>query len=249
MIAGTIAVLETTKDEPLSDSFAEGGQLPGLSVESTQTSFDDRPVQEGTVAGEVATTREDITVGQNSDGEAVAIDVDRVETRKMKATNFVADVTGSGLIVPESVAGDGDFDFPLGTFWSVCGSAPVRQQFNIGQLHRDWQDKDVLGDVWMVGQNPGDGASMNYHKSADENATATFGLGFRRTWDNSVMEGVVYASGYVAIYNTSHISRFIRFVETEILPHSQGSDEEPDPVDVNDEETEDDQQQAKLGGD
>jgi hypothetical protein len=61
---------------------------------------------------------------------------------------------------------------------------------------------------------------------ADQSATdaaddqpATIGLGFTRPWGGSVFEGVVYESGYLALYDCSRPTEFVQFVEDEILPY------------------------------
>lgn len=224
MRAGTIGVLERPTDERL-ESYFNDRDIPALDVQSTQESFDDRPVQSGLVAGHTDATRKHIDIGVNPDGDPVGIDVSQDEGRERVVTEWVADVTASGLVVPESVYSDDIAAFPLDVFWNVTGSQVTLPFINVESLHREWSREDVLGDVWMVGRDPGDGASMNYHAAASESATPTFGLGFERPWNGTVMRGVVYESGYVAVYNTNHDSQFIRFIDEELLPHAEEGDE------------------------
>ena len=220
MLAGTLGVLETPADEQLESYFASGGEIPALDVEQTQTSFDDRPIQSGKVAGYVDETVQDISVGVTADGEPVAIDVEERPERTRTVTEWVADVTASGIIMAESVAGDDVAAFPFDLFWNVTGSKVTRPWIDVEGLHRQWSREDVLGDVWMVGKDPGDGAQMSYHDAADESDSPTFGLGFERPWNGTVMRGVAYESGYIAVYNTNHPSLFIRFIDEELMDHT-----------------------------
>jgi len=234
MIAGSLGQLETPTDEPL-ESWFNGHRFPALEVENTQQSFDDRPIQSGTAAGTVATTYEDIMVAEDTQGNPATIAIERTEDRDAVATEWVADVTETGLIVPESVEGDGRLDFPFDLFYERCGSMVERLRVDVGEVHTDWNRKDTLGDVWMSGQDPGDGASIEYHGQADPEETPTIGLGFERPWNGTVQRGVVFESGYVAIYNETRPTAFIRFLDEELLEYAYAPGED------------DEQQQATLG--
>lgn len=223
MLAGTLAQLSEPTDNALESHFGQAGGFPALDVEKTQGSFDDRPIQSGTAAGHVRTVEKDISAGVNADGEYIAIDIDQVERSTTVATEWVADPTESGLIAAESVH-DGDlYPFPFDLFYAICGTDVKRLAVDLAAMHDAWTADDVLGDVWFVGSADADteATRMAYHDAADADETPNIGLGFTRPWQNTVMRGVAYGSGYVAVYNTGHISRFMRFLADEVLPFAE----------------------------
>lgn len=224
MIAGTLARLEESIDEPLESTFAEDGRFPALEVSTTQDSFDDRPIQAGTVAGRVNEQTQSVFVSEDQTGDKRIV-TERDERQETVATDWVADVTGTGLLVIESVQGPGEFDFPLDLFAARTGRTPERLDIDVEALHMAWSDDDVLGDVWMRGADGGDGASIDYHQQASADEPATIGFGFTRPWNGTVMEGVVYESGYVAVYNESRPAPFVRFLTEELLNYVEVPDE------------------------
>lgn len=233
MIAGTLARLESSADEPLETWFRDRG-LPGIHVERTQSSFDDRPVQAGTAATRVEATEKRVDVGVSGSGTAVALDVTDEPSMETISTEWVADVTGSGLLAAASVNGDGKYPFPFDLFASVTDRDVERLRVDVSKLHAAWSAEDVLGDVWMVGSDDDQGASIDYHDRASPDEKPTIGMGFERPWSGTVERGVVYASGYVAVYSSNTASAFVRFVEEELLPYCETESE--------------DSQQVTLGG-
>ncbi|QLH78642.1 hypothetical protein HZS55_15690 [Halosimplex rubrum] len=224
MIAGTLVQLEEPIDVRLDSTFADDGSLPALEVSTTQDSFDGRPVQAGTVAGTVMTNTEDVFVSHGPDDDDHRIVTEPSEATTPVATDWVADVTGTGLIAIESVQGPGKYDFPLDLFAARTGRTPERLEIDVEKLHMSWTDAGTLGDVWMRGADGGDGATIDYHQQASADEPATIGFGFTRPWNNTVMEGVVYESGYVAVYNEDMPSAFVRFVEEELLAFTDVAD-------------------------
>jgi len=229
MIAGTIALLDATADDPLTDTAGSSGR-PALSVEKTQRDLDgDAVAQAGTVVGRVATTEQDITVLQD-DGD-VTIVTEQTEGRDEHITDWVGDVTGRGVLVVESLAGADALSFPLDFFGARLDRRPARVEVALQDLVVDWGDEF---DTWYVGTSEGDDrAKLAYHDAATRPEDATVGLGFERVWRNTVARGVVYDSGYIAIYSPWTHSVFLEFLDEEILPFAH-------PVD--------DDFQAKLGG-
>jgi hypothetical protein len=224
MIAGTLVQLEDPADERLNSTFGDGDRLPALEVSSTQSSFDDRPIQRGTAAGTVQESFQEVFVSEDNDGDCRVV-TEPEERHTTVATDWVADVTGTGLIAIESIQGPGEFDFPLDLFAARTDRRPQRLEVDVEKLHMAWDDDGVLGDVWMRGADAGDGASIDYHQRANAEEPATIGFGFERPWNGTIMEGVVYESGYVAAYNESRPTQFIRFVEEEMLPYAEVPDE------------------------
>lgn len=227
MYAGTLGRLQNAVDAELETTFAEGGTLPGLDVERTQHSFDNRPIQAGQAATRVETTTQDVSVGVNAEGEPLAIDTERRETMEDIVTDWVADVTGTGLVAAASVTGDGEFAFPFDLFTAVTDERIDRLEVNVLELHEAWDEDDTAGDVWMTAGDDGEGANIAYHSAASRDDQPTIGIGFERPWNGTVERGVVFESGYVAVYSASSASSFIRFVEEELLPFCEvaGEDE------------------------
>ncbi len=218
MIAGTLARLVSPAEGRLETTFRDGGRLPGLDVRTTQTSFDDRPIQTGMAAARLPVTETDVSVARDRDGQSQAIMTERVEGRESFVTDWTADVTSSGLIAVESAAGDGDLDFPFDIFYASTDRRVERLAVDVSGLHKAWADEDVLGDVWMVGAEDSQGASIDYHARASAADRPTIGLGFQRPWNATVVEGVVYRSGYVALYSVERANDFVRFVDGELGP-------------------------------
>lgn len=226
MIAGTLARLTEPADEQLETWFRSGG-LPGLHVERTQQGLDGRPVQQGTAATKVESTERRVDVGVNVDGEAVALDVSDEPAMDDISTEWVADVTGSGLLAAESVAGEDRFAFPFDLFASVTGRDVELLHVDVAELHTEWSSTDSLGDVWMTGASDDeDATSIQYHEAADVTTTPTFGMGFVRPWNGTVERGVIYESGYAAIYSSNTASAYVRFVEDELLPFAYAPGDE-----------------------
>jgi hypothetical protein len=225
MYAGTIARLEEPIDEPLESRFAND-YYPAFDVQRTQTSFDDRPIQEGQAADRVDTFEQRVEIDRAESGKDRSISTERVEERETLLTDWVADVTGTGLIAAESVDGPGPFAFPFDQFYFVGGEDVERLRINLEEAYTAWKGDDDLGNVWMNASDPGDGAQMSYHQQADADQKPTIGLGFERPWDGTVVRGVAYESGYVALYSVESAIKFVRFVGDELLPYAQPYDDE-----------------------
>lgn len=220
MIAGTIGVLETATNEPLEDYYSsQGDRLPALVVDRTQTSLDGGPVQAGQAAGRVDVTTRDVTVAHTREGDPGGIMIEREDTRETVVSEWVADPTMSGLVAASTLAGPQDDPFPFNLIRRVAGRRVVRQCVDVRDLHLDWRKADALGDVWMVGSESSEGASIEYHGRADRDVRPTIGMGFERPWNGSVVRGVVYASGYVAAYSVESPEAFTRFVADELLAY------------------------------
>lgn len=226
MYAGTLAKLASPADEPFASS-APHGELPALVVEETQDGLNGRPVQSGIAAAAVTEKVPDVTVSDDGHGNLTATESTDVIEHDF-VTEWVADPTGTGLVIAESVRGDGELAFPLDQF-RVQGDGPVdRLGVMVDQLFRAWDDEGDLADVWMAGHDDFDGTSIDYHDNASRSEPPSIGVGFERHWGGVVFEGVVYHSGYVACYDADSPPAFVRFVADEILPHAFVKDDDGD---------------------
>lgn len=216
MIAGTIAQLQSPAQEPL-ETWNKGNGLPALYVEHSQTDLEGGIAQAGTAASRVRTP--ELEVGVTHEGK---IWKDRHETPEDVHTEWVADVTGTGVICAESVQGDGEFAFPFDLITNRTNQRLDRLEFELEAIATQWDDTGRLREKWMVGADHGDGVSIDYHEDAQgrDAREANVGLGFVYSWDGTVAKGILYQSGYIAIWEDWTASMFLHFVEDELLEHS-----------------------------
>jgi len=218
MIAGTLAVYTDPPDEPLSD-YRRGDGIPALEVTSTQETHGDSTPQRGTVAGRIEAT--DTLISVTGPPDDVDIETERVDDLTTIATDWTADVTGSGVILAESIAANEELPFPFDVFGGIANSRVQRQQIDVADLHSEWNSAGGLADVWMASDDSQVGTQMLYHGAATNANEPTIGLGFKRAWNGTTIKGVVYASGYVALYTARHAADGVQFVADEILPHAE----------------------------
>lgn len=222
MIAGTVGLLDTPADAPLETAYTNGSELPALEVEDTQESLNGQPVQSGVAARYVTTWTQVPTVATDRNNDPVGIVTEREETANPHETEWVADVTNTGLVAAESLANkSSDFPFPFDLMMAQTDRGIDRIWVDIESLHAEWASDGGLNDVWMVGADAGDGAKIKYHDQASVDEPATIGIGFQRSWGGSFVRGVCYASGYVAIFSTESPTAYVRFVEDQLLPHAE----------------------------
>jgi len=221
MIAGTLAVFDETADEPL-EPFIRAGGYPALTITTTQSTVDEATPQAGQVAGRIKDTHTQVYTGDD-DGEPW-IDTERNDAIQAIATDWYADVTGSGVVLAESIAANEELPFPFDVFGGLIRSNIERKQLDIRQLYQDWDGDGGLSKVWMAG-NDERGASMAYHGSATD-VEPTIGLGFKRAWNGTTIKGVVWQSGYLALYTARHAADGLQFVADEMLPYTESWDPE-----------------------
>lgn len=218
MIAGTLALLREPADAPLAD-YHDGG-YSALDVESTQEYLDGRRVQEGMAASQVETRLQKVHL----DGSD--IETSREQVLQTVATNWVADVTTeTPWVVAESTTPGPEPPFPFDLISARTGTIaePVEldpAQFVANQLdagndlqtemlaHESANEKNTTMDY---GQPPG-------AKRAARDAN--IGVGFKTPWRSTVVRGIIYGSGYLAVYAPSSwgSAQFARFVDEEIVP-------------------------------
>lgn len=213
MIAGTIAVLEDPLDEPIESTGGSGG-FTTVDVIETLEGFDDTDIQHGRVCDTIETRMDNVGV---TDGGAIEVDT---ETRIDRVwTPWVADATDAGFVAAERTHGE---EFPWTIFAARCRTSVDRVEIDVGDIVASFRDRDRAVDVWMVGANSG-GAEIRYHSNArPADATrADIGVGFELPWQGTTAEGVMYRSGYVAIYSEGWGPRkFAAFVRDVVLPYA-----------------------------
>jgi hypothetical protein len=218
MLAGTIAVLDAPADEPLTDTTLESEELPAVAVNNEQADLEgDTAVQHCTVADYVY---EDAQVPLVYEG---GITTETEERRQEVVSELVADVTDSGLLIAERVKGTDEFAFPFNRVAQQTGRGIERREIDVSAFADALDDGSTeLMDTWLVGTDDGEGVSMDYNEQAEvaDANKANVGLGFTVSWNSVVGEGVLYGSGYIAIYSSWGSSVFAEFVKENVLPHS-----------------------------
>jgi hypothetical protein len=234
VIAGTLGVCDPV-DEPL-ESWRDGDYL-ALQVSTSQTTHDETVAQRGTAAARIEQTEQDVIVTTDQSGDVV-VDTSREDVTRPFATDLYADVVGAGVVLAESVGDPNETSpFPLDLVSVRAGSEVTRRALDIAGIHHDWDQAGDLHDVWMAGSDARAGTNMAYHgAAADADEPATIGLGFKRPWSGTLMKGVVYASGYVALYSARTPADGLGFVADEILPYTEpwDPDEHGDQADFDD---------------
>lgn len=231
MIAGTLALMADPSDEPLEP--AGGDAFATLDVEETQAAFDDAVIQRGKACSKVEGRTEQIHV------EGSHIDVEELTTTERVWTEWVADVTDAGFIAAERTRGS-DPAFPFGMFRAITGSDVDPVEIDTLAFVEAQRNADRAPDIWFSGskvetEDPeaANDAAMQYGREANQAGGGT-GVGFRLPWRSVTVKGIVYESGYVAIYEDWSAVQFARFVRSEILPHASVPDEETEQAELPD---------------
>lgn len=230
--AGTLGLLEDAAEDSLESWARRPDNPPALDVRKTQETLDDRPVQQGRAAAYVEDTVQDVLI------EGTAISRTSDTGRTLAYTGWVAEVTGSGIVVAESIGADDDRSpFPFDLFTARTNRRCRRYSFDIQQLASAWLEDDVLTDVWMIAfedvDENGSGVSLDYGENAflEDVDQASIGLGFVRTFEGSETKGVVFEGGYHALYRGWPAEKFVRFVEAELVPFAFEYEPEKQQVD------------------
>jgi len=247
MIAGSIGLLERPTDDILE---SDAGGAAALDVEDTQTYLDtDAKVQHGKACDRVETREERIHV----DG-AGGISVEEVVTDERVWTEWVADVTDAGFVAAERTSG-GDPPFPFGLFWARTGEVVQPAEIDTGAFVATQREADDLLEVWYSGRDPAgrEEVRMDYHGAAAlaPGEDPNIGVGFRTSWGGKTVRGIIYASGYLAIYEDAFGPiQFASFIRDEILPHAgipEDDDSEQTTLEADDEEA-DEEAEAYVEG-
>lgn len=226
MIAGTLALLDAPAREPLED-YHDGG-FRALDVGKTQTYLDGRRVQEGMAAGQVETSLQKVHL----DGSD--IETSREDVLETVATEWIADVTcGTPWVVTESTTPGPVPPFPFDLIEARTGQAVRLVELNPAQFVANQLDAGRDLQTEMVGHESANekNTTMDYGQppGAERAARdANIGVGFKTPWRSTVVRGIMYRSGYVAIYSPSSwtAAQFARFVDEEIVPIAEAVEDD-----------------------
>jgi len=194
------------------------GSLPAIDAEATHY-LDDHRIYHGEAAGRVEEESERVWV--TDDGHIVA---EREPEHVTRRVEWFADVSTDPGFIGVSSASNGE--------WLVD-----RLGAQAGVIVRDTEiDVDAFADelrveetaqAWNVSRSQvldDDGeaeqTTIDYHDAADlEQATGgTVGLGFDYFWHDTHMRGILYESGYVALYSDRVTEVFAEWFRQDVLP-------------------------------
>lgn len=246
MLGGTLAQLAYPLDEPLDTDL---NARNGIDVRETQeTLAGGSTPQTGVAVGSVDETEQRVSILTDRDGNRVGVDTESERVGRKVVSEWVADVTGSGVIAAASTHEQEPVAFPFDVVEARAGTGLKPLFLSIEQLVERWDSDGAgdaeLADVWLAGTGDENETEIAYHNSADADPATNLGLGFRIRWNGTIERGVAYESGYVALYTADAPEVFMRFVNDEILPVA---------INADDVESDDDQQtladHADDGGD
>lgn len=217
-VAGTIGLLSDPTDEPL-ENYHDSG-FRAIHVEETQSTFDGGVVQSGQIAGRVPDTKQTVTLSGHR------ITTERRETSQKVATDWVADVAGAGWVCAESThPTDAEHEppWPFSAFETRTGREIEPVAVDPGAFARAQEDAGRDTVVEYVGRSEGDDSvSIEWGKGATQSraTSADVGVALTTFWDGAFVRVIVYASGFVAVWEPEDwsASAFARFVSEEVLP-------------------------------
>jgi len=223
MIAGTIALLTGTADDDI-ESTSSG--FSTIDVRETLTYLDDATVQHGRACARVESQHEEVFVN------GTTIETETVSGREEAYTEWVADVTDAGFIVTERTSGSEPM-FPFDLFEVETGCRLSEARLNPSAFIVAQKQAENAPDVWFSGSKAEteddldpDDVDMAYGRDANQ-AGGNVGTGFRTSWNGRRIKGIMYASGYIAIYSDwVGVDAFAQFVREEVLPHAEAPDGE-----------------------
>jgi len=185
------------------------------------------------------------------------ITTSREDVINRKKVEFYADVSTDPGFIGVSSASAGEW--LVKRIAAKTGVEVMETRVDVDAFAARIREEAEAPNAWNVSrqQDYGGGmeeTSIDYHRSADLGSAegGTIGLGFEYFWDDARVEGIVYESGYVALYSDSIAEVFGAWIREEVLPHLyvpdvDGEETEQDTL------TEDEQDRAEVaatdGGD
>lgn len=227
MIAGTLCRMQPADDriESIRRSASEG-----IVVDGTQSYFDGGEVQFGTAAGTIERTVENVTILN----DPVHIETESVERYEPVTAEWFGDPTGEGFLVA-SRTGRGKHPFPFNLLAGSVNRLPELVTVDVDAV------LDELGSetkLWQYGEKEEYESDVNdvtiaYGERANDARSGglygpNIGAGFKAPWRSTVVRGIVYASGYIAIFDPSTADETFagRFVAEVVLPNAEPREDE-----------------------
>ena len=220
MHSAILSLLDGEPDTDTLDSTLDG--FPAADMDATAY-LDGRRIHHGTLAGRITKETRVPVIGD----EAIWDAQEDVERR----------VYGDAYIdLTERWAGisTAKIDRLLeGYCLSQAGVTPVAAELDLQGFAEQLPDGvETNGIVYSQSIDEGharDAAGADWHQDASPEAIPNDGLSalaVRYTWDGSLVDAMLAASGYVAVYREWAPSTFARWVADEIVPYLSGEDDE-----------------------
>lgn len=215
-VAGVIGRFREPGAELRSVSTHRGERVLDLDPEQKTLDGDTTPLS-GRAATYVSDTEPRVAVSGTN------VSIGREEVTKPVGTEF--SVRGQTVYATATVE-EGGGTFPFTLLSAVGGVRCERLNFDTDAVKRAWEADGTLSDTWLAGSKDSDsGTVMAYGEASQTAENADIGLGFERAWEGYMLRGVVYASGYVGIFEDLPDGSFLRFVEETLLPHGYVPDD------------------------
>lgn len=193
-----------------------GSGLPAATAGQVRY-LDDRTINYGTVAGQITDETRVPVVGDD------AIHSETEEVTRRTSAEYYADLE-TGWAGADS--GDGT-TLLTDYLASAAGVIPEESQIYLEGFAQDLPDTaDLKGIVYSQSIDDGqprDAAGSHWHYDADRDklpAEGVSALAVEYTWDGVLVDAMLAASGYVAVYNSDWSTEiFGRWVANEVEPH------------------------------
>jgi len=193
------------------------GELPAVDAESVQY-LDGHELYFGSAADYVEEQIQKVHIDNGK------ITTSREDVIQRKKVEFYADVsTDPGFI---GVSSEGDGEWLVKRIAAKTGVEVTETRVDVDEFAARIREEADAPNAWNVSRQEDYGGGMeetsiDYHRSADLDAAqgGTIGLGFEYFWDDTRVEGIVYESGYVALYSDTISEVFGAWVREEVLPH------------------------------
>jgi len=216
MHAATLFLTLNEARDPTIESKMDG-ELPAVDAEAVQY-LDGHELYFGSAADYI---EEQIQKVHIDHGE---ITTSRENVIQRKKVEFHADVSTDPGFIGVSSASDGEW--LVKRIAAKTGVEVTETRVDVDGFAERIRKEAKAPNAWNVSRQKDYGGGMektsiDYHQSADLDSAAdgTIGLGFEYFWDQTRVEGIVYESGYVALYSDTISEVFGAWVREEVLPH------------------------------
>lgn len=217
MKAGILSLLEDAPDASLSEI---NQNTRVLEIDHEQSYLDGSTYLEGQAAERTTEDEKRAQIGGGS------IAVEKIREEKVLDTDFLADLENRFLLIGSS---DGEFLYNM--IWAQTGAQVNRAEIDIVDFVRTIRKREQSNlEYWMAAKGGDLGTKIGYHMDAEDALarSANIGIGFEYRWQNSMLKGVVYESGYVALFEPKHwdSGAFLKWVNEELLQFADYPEDE-----------------------
>jgi len=192
------------------------GEPPAVDAEYT-TYLDGNTCYFGTAADLLEVQQESVTITEDE------VATQQVKGLQEKAVDFYADVATDPGFIGVSSASDGEW--LVQRIAAQTGVEVLKTWIDVDAFADHIRQQAETADAWNVSRSRDYGGgkeetSIDYHDAAniDDAQKGTLGLGFQYFWGDTRVRGIVYESGYVAMYRDMVTIEFAKWLREEVLP-------------------------------